>query len=200
MDLYITDVLYLIQCSELLVGRQGHLACNKSEWCGADWSKVQTCIWPSWCHCHSLSPASVKSRLVLPFCYRLTRLVLDKGQLNVCVCFVFDSAADVHDCSHTYSIVLRIILFWGWHSSFELQKKIKLWGSFDLEVWLLSYSFNSDWKNLELTGQNSTTSNKTHQCRHGSVILQYIMNWNWKRLFCSDFKCQVPDSWWCLGF
>jgi len=30
------------------------------------WSKMQTCIWPSWCHCHSLSLASVKSRLVLP--------------------------------------------------------------------------------------------------------------------------------------
>ena len=27
-------------------------------------SEVQTCIWPSWCHCHSLSLASVKSRLV----------------------------------------------------------------------------------------------------------------------------------------
>ena len=26
------------------------------------WSEVQTCIWPSWCHCHSLSLASVKSR------------------------------------------------------------------------------------------------------------------------------------------
>ena len=36
-------------------------------------SEVQTCIWPSWCHCHSLSLASVKSRLVLPFWYRLTR-------------------------------------------------------------------------------------------------------------------------------
>ena len=31
-------------------------------------SEAQTCIWPSWCHCHSLSLASVKSRLVLPFC------------------------------------------------------------------------------------------------------------------------------------
>ena len=50
------------------------------------WSAVQTCIWPSWCHCHSLSLASVKSRLVLPFWYRLTRVVLDKGPLNVCVC------------------------------------------------------------------------------------------------------------------
>jgi len=29
------------------------------------WSEVQTCIWPSWCHCHSLSLASFKSRLVL---------------------------------------------------------------------------------------------------------------------------------------
>jgi len=31
------------------------------------WSEVQTCIWPSWCHCHSLSLVSVKSRLVLTF-------------------------------------------------------------------------------------------------------------------------------------
>ena len=31
------------------------------------WSEMQTCIRPSWCHCHSLSLASVKSRLVLPF-------------------------------------------------------------------------------------------------------------------------------------
>jgi len=35
------------------------------------WSEVQTCIWPSWCHCHSLSLASVKSGLVLAFWYRL---------------------------------------------------------------------------------------------------------------------------------
>ena len=28
------------------------------------WSEVQTCIWPSWCHCHSLSLAPVKSSLV----------------------------------------------------------------------------------------------------------------------------------------
>jgi len=36
-------------------------------------------------HCHSLSLASVKSRLVLPFWYRLTRVVPDKGPLNGCV-------------------------------------------------------------------------------------------------------------------
>jgi len=55
----------------LLVGRQeGHPASKKQSggvlvWLSA-WSKVQTCIWTRWCHCHSLSLASVKSRLVLP--------------------------------------------------------------------------------------------------------------------------------------
>ena len=50
------------------------------------WSEVQTCIRPSWCHCHSLSLASVKSRLVLTFWYRLTWVVPEKGPLNRCVC------------------------------------------------------------------------------------------------------------------
>jgi len=74
----------------LLVGRQeGHPACKMSggvlAWLSV-WSKVQTCIWPSGFHYHLLSLASVKSRLVLPFWYRPTRVVLDKGPLNGCVC------------------------------------------------------------------------------------------------------------------
>ena len=74
----------------LLVGRQeGHSACKKLSggvlaWLCV-WSEVQTCIWPSWCHCHSLSLASVKSRLVLPFWYRLTRVVPEIGPLNGCM-------------------------------------------------------------------------------------------------------------------
>jgi len=56
----------------------------KTEWWG-DGMVVQTCIWPNWCHCHSMSLASVKSRLVLPFWYRLTRVVPEKGLLNGCV-------------------------------------------------------------------------------------------------------------------
>ena len=47
---------------------------------------MQTCIWPSWCHCHSLSLASVKSRLVLPFWYWLMRVIPEKGPLNGCAC------------------------------------------------------------------------------------------------------------------
>ena len=73
-----------------LVGRQeGHLAYEKLSggvlaWLSV-WSEVQTCIWPSRCHCHSLSLASVKSRWVLPFWYRLSQVVLEKRPLNECV-------------------------------------------------------------------------------------------------------------------
>ena len=79
----------------LLVGRQeGHPACKNWVVGRPVWSEVQTCIWPSWCHCHSLSLASVKSRLVLPFCYRLTRVVPDKGPLSGCVCVCSTSVTD----------------------------------------------------------------------------------------------------------
>ena len=75
----------------LLVGQQeGHPACKKTERWGAG---VDICLergadlhMPSWCHCYSLSLASVKSRLVLPFWYRPTQVVLEKGQLNRCEC------------------------------------------------------------------------------------------------------------------
>ena len=79
----------------LLVGRQeGHPACKKTEW----WStgvvvcleRGATCIWPSWCHCHSVSLAPVKSRLVLPFWYWLTQVVLEKRPLNgSCCCYMY---------------------------------------------------------------------------------------------------------------
>ena len=86
----------------LLVGRQeGHPACKKLSggvlaWLSV-WSEMQTCIWPSGCHCHSLSLALVTSRLVFPFWYRLTRVVPDKGPLNGCVC-VFELMDDAKCC------------------------------------------------------------------------------------------------------
>ena len=65
------------------------------------WSEVQTCIWPSWCHCHSLSLDSVKSRLVLPFWYRLTRVVPEKGPLNGCVCVWLFNSLGYWQCLHS---------------------------------------------------------------------------------------------------
>ena len=89
----------------LLVGRQeGHPACKKLSRGVLAWlsvsSEVQSCIWPSWCHCHSLSLASVKSRLVVPFWYRLTWVVPEKGPLNACVCV----------CSYKPSKALTVVI------------------------------------------------------------------------------------------
>ena len=72
----------------LLVGRQeGHPACKTTERWGAG---VVICLERGAdLHMAQLMPlslASVKSRLVLPFWYRLTWVVLEKGPLNVCVC------------------------------------------------------------------------------------------------------------------
>ena len=74
-----------------LGSRKGIWPVKKLERCGvlawlSVWSEVQICLWPSLCHCHSLSLASVKSRLALLFWYRLARVVPEKGPLNGCVC------------------------------------------------------------------------------------------------------------------
>ena len=83
------DCCLCIQCFDA-VGWEGHPACKKQSGGVLVWlsvlSKVQTCIWPSGFHCHSLSLALVKSRLVLPFWYRLTWVVPERGPLNGCVC------------------------------------------------------------------------------------------------------------------
>ena len=74
-DSFIDHVLHTILPSVLwhcwLGGRKGIRPVKNWAvgcWHGSVWSKVQTCIWPSWCQCRSLSLAPVKSRLVLPFC------------------------------------------------------------------------------------------------------------------------------------
>jgi len=51
-------------------------------WCGYLSEARCRLAYCHWCHCHSLSLASVKSRLVLPFWYWLIQVVRDKGPLN----------------------------------------------------------------------------------------------------------------------
>jgi len=53
----------------LVVWQEWHPDCKKLNggvlaWLSV-WGEVQNCIWPSWCNWHSLSLASVKSRLIL---------------------------------------------------------------------------------------------------------------------------------------
>jgi len=125
-------LLHAFSALTLLVGRQEeHPACRKLSggkltWLSV-WSKVQTCIWPNWCHCHSLSLASVKTRLVLPFWYQLTRVVPDKGPLNGCVCvcvwsFCLTLSAHAEHCKCKYLLagkrcpaVLPAFLILNWN-------------------------------------------------------------------------------------
>ena len=108
---------YAFSALTLLVGQQeGHPACKKLSggvlaWLSV-WSEVQTWICSSWCHCHSLSLASVKSRLVLPFWYRLTCVVPEKGPLNgrVCGC-VFLSMLFCRCCRPTMVITMDMYIF-----------------------------------------------------------------------------------------
>jgi len=70
----------------MFVGQQDNLSGGELVWLPV-WGEVQICIWPSLCRCHSLSLASVESRLVLPFWYWLTWVVPDKRLLNgFCCC------------------------------------------------------------------------------------------------------------------
>ena len=80
---------------------------------------------PSWCHCHSLSLAAVKSRLVLPFWYRLTQVVLEKRPLNgwsvvvVVIYFLpsvaydpqWEDLAKIRSIAKLYSFCLFLYLF-----------------------------------------------------------------------------------------
>jgi len=88
----------VLWCCWNLVGWQvGHPACKKQSggvlvWLCV-WSTLQTCIWTSWCHCHSLSLASVKSRLVVPV----------KGPLNMCVCVFICTQVSLDTASILFS-------------------------------------------------------------------------------------------------
>ena len=109
------------------------------------WSKVQTCVQPSSCHCHSLSLASVKSRLVLPFWYQITRVVPDEGPLNgcVCVCVCVCNYTHTHPFNGPFSRTTRVIWYqkgkktnldfteardseWQWHQLGHMQVCISL--------------------------------------------------------------------------
>jgi len=78
------------------------------------WGEMQICIWPSRCHCHSLSLASVNPDwlylLVLPFCYQKNRKTIVCLCVCVCMCLRVCMCACVHVVS-LLSIDWDLILF-----------------------------------------------------------------------------------------
>ena len=132
------------------------------------WSEAQTCIWPGWCHCHWLSLASVKSRLVLPFWYRLTRVFPEKCAVKHV--YVYYKLYD-----HTFQV--KCLLIWWLELrdiAFRLPAdKHSIWQEAVSYVWvccnLWTYLFD-----LPLALSNSTLSTVT--------------GWLW---LCECAACQV---------
>ena len=95
-----------LQCFDAVgwvAGRASELSGGVLAWLSV-WSKVQTCICPSWCHCHSLSLASVKSRLVLPFWHRITWVVPKRAVKRMCVCIQYWTYV-IHSTVHVGLVV-----------------------------------------------------------------------------------------------
>jgi len=99
---------------------EGHPACKKLSggvlaWLSV-WSDVQTCTWPSWCHCHSLSLAPVKSRLVLPFCVPAHpgspgKRAVKRACVCVCCSSVFNRPSSVlcmYECMNCVRVILPL--------------------------------------------------------------------------------------------
>ena len=148
--------LFAFSALMLLVGRQeGHPACKKLEW---SWvvgywhgylygAKCRFCIWPSWCHCHSLS---CFRKIQIDFTFLVPA---DLGSLGkkavkrVCVCVLitfFDvtwvrlaifSLAAAHT-SHS-ALWLKFQIFTGYNCRYWLLLLVHLFsGLFFKKTWV----------------------------------------------------------------
>ena len=109
------------------------------------WSEVQTCICPSWCHCHSLSLASVKSRLVLPFWNRPTQVVPDKGPLNICVCVW----QNITCAGRIWLILAEHDLYWQNITSIGRIWLLPAEYDFHWQIWFILAYCHSYWLNMQ---------------------------------------------------
>jgi len=133
----------------LLVGRQeGHPACKKLEWwsvgmviCleqGADLHMAQRMPLPLTISCFS------KIQLVLPFWYRLTRVVPEKRPLNGCVCVcVCVSLSAVLTATPVFAVrAFSVAGLAGWNSLPDyLQDPLLSFDSFRRDLKTFPFSF-----------------------------------------------------------
>ena len=106
------------------------------------WSEVHTCIRPSWCHCHSLSLASEKSRLVLPFWYRLTWVVPETGPLNGCVCVFCRKFVALFWCCFVFGICKNSSYFTNYVRDVTWGLPLRIWHDINIcrSVWLHTFT------------------------------------------------------------
>jgi len=164
------------------------------------WSEVQPCIWPNWyataSHYLLLESCFSKSRLVLPFWFRLTRVVPDKGPLNVCVC--------VRAC---VPVCWQLVPWWGYLIGRRLGGPS--WRCvFNLVVVFLSdfMEFLMCYLNLKFVANTWSALTRTvsfglipfsHQ-RCPNVFRQRKMNyWNYSNMYALQPTVQKYLCWYC---
>ena len=128
---YFCPCVVVLQSLMLFVGRQeGHSVCKKTDWWGAG---MVICLrWGADLRMAQLTPLPLtvscfsKCRLVLPFWYRLTWVVPDKGPLSGCVCVCgtcttgmyvatyFPTTEICENCHHFRSKTLYGLVFTMW--------------------------------------------------------------------------------------
>ena len=155
------------------------------------WSNVQTCIWSSWCHCHSLSVASVKSRLVLPVWYWLTWVVPEKGPLNGCVC-VCVCCGRIRSPSHLF---IYGVIFTGIFRQFCPKTTKDRWKN-ACKFWLWT-QYRFLWALLVVADRSEDSwSDWGPAGAVSSVCLSADTDGNiWR--FCSRWKWCEVWAWWC---
>ena len=133
-----TYLSYAFSALTLLVGRQeGHPACKKTEWWGAG---VVICLeLGADVHTAQLMPLPLtvscftKIQIDFAFWYRLTRVVPEKGPLNVCVCVCVIYYVPINAIRDNTAITVIIksssmstlcFLLWTWNVS---PVSIRIW-------------------------------------------------------------------------
>ena len=112
---------------------------------------------------------AVKSRLVLPFWYRLTRVVLDKGPLNGCVCYA--STAHPMNCWMNYVFDLSVCVCVLMYISMWLGRAVSDWLAVD--VWFSNGWVKYDvWAYLVVTRQLLSLTEISLYHPTGSACLQ----------------------------
>ena len=150
------------------------------------WSKGQTCIWPNWCHCHSLSLASVKSRSVLDFWYWLTWVVPEKGPLNGCVCVGQWKRLD--RVLHCHTVTLQLHNFDLFRTCRTSSFRTVAWqlAGFQL-TWRIAQSLSDSWASCILNSCIKKAKKKVYRkvCsffspthRRTKMMYQYGSNWH----------------------
>jgi len=85
------------------------------------WSEVQTCNWPSWCHCHSLS---CFSKIQIGFTFLVPAHLGSHGKRvvkRVCVCVCVCVCACVRACVCVCACVRACVCVWWIQNTKSLQ-------------------------------------------------------------------------------